>query len=288
MTEHRWSKFWWADHESDDALKLVSLAAQGLWVRMLCAMHRATPHGHMAVNGSAPTARQMAVMLCASEREIAKLLPELEAAGVFSRTPDGLIFSRRLVRDDYIKNKAIADGKKGGNPVLKRETSTEGLTPPLKAGVGATLKLEAEAEAEKEVSSLRSERARAEEANPRPDGWDGQWRETRASNTNPRAVGDNPRNLGCRLPAGWVPTDPTFEGATPQTLATFRDYWAAQPGAKGRKADWEATWRNWCRRDSENRKRAPPKTSALTTTDQNDELIRLARETELPQMRLIG
>ena len=28
----------------------------------------------------------------------------------------------------------------------------------------------------------------------------------------------------------------------------FRDHWIAQPGAKGRKSDWLATWRNWCRR----------------------------------------
>lgn len=28
----------------------------------------------------------------------------------------------------------------------------------------------------------------------------------------------------------------------------FRDYWVAIPGAKGRKSDWLATWRNWCRR----------------------------------------
>ncbi len=28
----------------------------------------------------------------------------------------------------------------------------------------------------------------------------------------------------------------------------FRDYWIAQPGAKGRKLDWIATWRNWIRR----------------------------------------
>lgn len=27
----------------------------------------------------------------------------------------------------------------------------------------------------------------------------------------------------------------------------FRDYWLAQPGAKGLKSDWRATWRNWCR-----------------------------------------
>lgn len=31
----------------------------------------------------------------------------------------------------------------------------------------------------------------------------------------------------------------------------FRDYWAAQPGGKGVKLDWFATWRNWCRRANE-------------------------------------
>ena len=28
----------------------------------------------------------------------------------------------------------------------------------------------------------------------------------------------------------------------------FADYWHAVPGAKGRKADWQGTWRNWIRR----------------------------------------
>ena len=27
----------------------------------------------------------------------------------------------------------------------------------------------------------------------------------------------------------------------------FRDYWIAVPGAKGKKANWPATWRNWIR-----------------------------------------
>lgn len=31
----------------------------------------------------------------------------------------------------------------------------------------------------------------------------------------------------------------------------FIDHWRAQPGAKGRKADWAATWRNWVRRAPE-------------------------------------
>lgn len=35
----------------------------------------------------------------------------------------------------------------------------------------------------------------------------------------------------------------------------FRDYWIAQPGQKGRKASWTATWRRWVR---ETRARASP------------------------------
>jgi len=32
-----------------------------------------------------------------------------------------------------------------------------------------------------------------------------------------------------------------------KTFDAFRDYWIAQPGSKGVKADWLATWRNWVR-----------------------------------------
>jgi hypothetical protein len=33
-------------------------------------------------------------------------------------------------------------------------------------------------------------------------------------------------------------------------LDAFRDYWIAQPGQRGVKLDWDATWRNWIRRSS--------------------------------------
>ena len=36
-----------------------------------------------------------------------------------------------------------------------------------------------------------------------------------------------------------------------KTFVVFSDYWKAATGAKARKADWFATWRNWCRREDE-------------------------------------
>ena len=35
-----------------------------------------------------------------------------------------------------------------------------------------------------------------------------------------------------------------------ETFDRFRDFWAAKPGKDGRKTDWLATWRNWCRRET--------------------------------------
>lgn len=35
-----------------------------------------------------------------------------------------------------------------------------------------------------------------------------------------------------------------------ETWAVFLDYWRAQPGQKGVKTDWLATWRNWVRREA--------------------------------------
>jgi hypothetical protein len=64
---------------------------------------------------------------------------------------------------------------------------------------------------------------------------------------------------GTRLDLDWTLsadlrqwTRTTFPQTTPDRLAaeleTFRDYWASVAGQKGRKADWDATWRNWSRR----------------------------------------
>lgn len=246
MTEHRWSKFWWADYEGDDALRVVSLAAQGLWMRMLCAMHKGTPCGHLTINGKVPSARQIAMMASASEREVVRLLAELEEAGVFSRTEAGVIYSRRMVRDKATSQKAREDGKRGGNPALK-PTDKGGLTPPDNGG-GYSLEAEADTEAES-LPPL------APPSVP----------------TAPRSASPPPRGRGSRLPADWQPSEPMYAGVDAQrTLARFRDYWTAQAGARGVKADWDATWRNWCRREAEQPK---PKLHTLPPAEQDRRIL---------------
>jgi hypothetical protein len=58
---------------------------------------------------------------------------------------------------------------------------------------------------------------------------------------------------GSRLPIDWQPSieEQDFArqlGIDPYTEADrFRDYWTAQAGQRATKANWTATWRNWCR-----------------------------------------
>lgn len=69
-----------------------------------------------------------------------------------------------------------------------------------------------------------------------------------------------------RLPADWLPSDGDVEfckAERPDLHATevanrFRDYWVSQPGVKGRKLDWNATWRNWVRNERRTQTAGPP------------------------------
>jgi hypothetical protein len=65
------------------------------------------------------------------------------------------------------------------------------------------------------------------------------------------------RQRGARLPSDWCLPDEWASWAKDErpdldpsvTASKFRDYWAAKPGAAGRKLDWLATWRNWVREE---------------------------------------
>lgn len=139
-----WMKWYTRDWRSNAKLRMCSYAARGLWADIISLMAEAEHFGFLMINGIVPTCKQLAGLLGGTEREVAKLRDELGDANVYSVTgsdmpedvralipagiPDGVVFSRRMVRDAA---KAIQDrenGKGGGNPKL-REPHKEGVNP---------------------------------------------------------------------------------------------------------------------------------------------------------------
>lgn len=104
----------------DPELRSVSLHARGLWIDLLCMMSESDPRGYLQINGKAPSETQLARMVGCTEEEISRGLSELSAAGVFSSTKTGVIFSRRMVKDDNLIKIRKKCGKMGGNPAFKR------------------------------------------------------------------------------------------------------------------------------------------------------------------------
>jgi hypothetical protein len=73
-------------------------------------MHEAEPYGHLRLNGRDISNDALARMIGSSLKDLQRYLDELEAAGVFSRTESGTIFSRRMVKDEGIRIKRAEGG----------------------------------------------------------------------------------------------------------------------------------------------------------------------------------
>jgi hypothetical protein len=70
-----------------------------------------------------------------------------------------------------------------------------------------------------------------------------------------------PPNRAARLPEAWQPAQQDVDYARARGLSDaainreaerFRNYWLAKSGAQARKHSWEATWRNWILKATDN------------------------------------
>lgn len=137
-------QFYPADWRKDAALQSCSVAAQGLWINALCIAHECDPYGHLTVNGKPMNAAQIGRLVGITAKECERLMAELLDAGVSSVGEAGVIFSRRMVRDEDLRNrratggaagaehgiKGAEAGKKGGRPPSARGDAKPPLEPP--------------------------------------------------------------------------------------------------------------------------------------------------------------
>ena len=187
-----WMKWYPSDWRSDPGLRCCSLAARGLWVEMLCVMHEAPRRGYLLVGNSAPTPQQLAVISGSSIKETNRLLAQLMEAGVFS-VEDGIIYSRRMVRDEKQRVIDRENGRKGGNPKLKGW-----VNPPDKGGDKAK-KLEARGKKER-LRTAKAVRSYDEQ-------FEAAWQ------AYPKRSGDNPKAPAAKLFLAAVKA-----GENPQTI----------------------------------------------------------------------
>ncbi|KQT52257.1 MULTISPECIES: hypothetical protein [unclassified Aureimonas] len=226
MSKQPWLKFYPADWRADPALRMCSLAARGLWIEMLAIMHEAEPRGHLLINGKAVSVRHLSSLVGASEEQVADLMSELAEAGVYSAKRNGVLYSRRMERDENKSRKLRDNGKLGGNPSLRKETTIEGLD---NQGDKAQ-----KPEARYQIPDKEKDTPAAPAGRRPPRG-------ARSGLTIGTRVDGFEPDLSVATGLGL-----TAEQARLQS-DQFLDFWRGVPADRGLSADWPAAWRRWVR-----------------------------------------
>jgi hypothetical protein len=205
-------QFYPSDWLRDTALRSCSTGARGLWIDMICFMHEGNPYGHLKVGNKVILPSNLASMVGATLHEVEGWLDELRQAGVYELAEDGEIYSKRMVRDEYLRNKRAEGGKLGGNPNLKVNLK---VIPKVENKV-------------KQISTPSSSSS--------------------SSSSNSIRASRLPTNF--EFPVEWKQWANQQRSDIDVNLEadSFKDYWSSKNGTDAAKTDWFATWRNWVRR----------------------------------------
>lgn len=127
MTTRPWLKWYPGDWRADPLLRSCEPISRYVWMEMIGLMHEAEPYGHLVLAGRAMDYKTLSRVIGVDAGEVKRAVKELEDRGVFTRTNGGVIFSRRMVRDESRRKTLQENGSKGGNPKLINQEVSGGL-----------------------------------------------------------------------------------------------------------------------------------------------------------------
>lgn len=199
------------DWLKDPELRSVSSGARGLWIDMLSLMFDSVRRGYLKLNnGNVVTAELLARMTGNSTDDTSHWLQELDYSGVLSRTDDGCIYNRRMVKEQ-------AERTKNYERVTKHRCNANEMGDETPISNSNSLS-EFDVGSKESKSKTKPSRKKAcrlpEEFIPQPEHYE-----------LAQQLGIN-----CEM-----------------EYQKFRDYFLGVAGPRGVKQDWNATLRNWLR-----------------------------------------
>ena len=119
--------FYTGDWLKDPAVRMLTLSQRGLWIDMLSLMYECSDRGYLSLkNGQPVSTEQLCRMVgCLDIKTVEECLEAMESVGVFSRTKDGVIYSRRMVNDEKIREAKAKAGRASGKSRNKKRTQLE-------------------------------------------------------------------------------------------------------------------------------------------------------------------
>lgn len=122
MTEKTPSfQFYPADWRKDPGVQALDYFDRGVWFEILCIMFESEQRGKLMLNGQKMPEEALARLLGLDNQKITTTLTTLLKYGVAKVEPDtGIIYCKRMVEDERLRQIRRDCGSMGGNPQLKK------------------------------------------------------------------------------------------------------------------------------------------------------------------------
>ena len=121
-------QFYVGDWKKDSGVQALSYHDRGVWFEILCLMHESDQRGKLLLNGAKMPEEALARVLGLDNQNLTTTLTTFLTYGVASICPDtGALCSRRMIRDEKLRQIRKEAGSKGGNPILVNQKSTTGV-----------------------------------------------------------------------------------------------------------------------------------------------------------------
>ena len=122
-------QFYPADWQKDLNLQVCSLSARGLWIELMCIMHQSQKYGYLIINSESPRDEVLSKLTRTPLKLFRSALKELIENKVARIDENGVIFSKRMVEDQRLRDIRKACGSLGGNPILVNQYDKPPVNP---------------------------------------------------------------------------------------------------------------------------------------------------------------
>lgn len=121
-------QFYPGDWFRDVAVRCLTWEERGIWLEMLFHMHECEQRGKFILNGKAMSAESIALVVGLDNQKCNQVIERLLELNVASRCKEtGALMSRRMVRDENLRQTRKKAGEKGGNPNLVKVKDNRGV-----------------------------------------------------------------------------------------------------------------------------------------------------------------
>lgn len=244
-TGYKWSKFVWDDWRNDASLQSCDLSTKGLWMDLLSLMFSSERQGYLQVNNQPMSLLYLSKKTGVDKRTIEKKLKVLIKNNVCSLDENGVVFSRRMVRETRKSTASLQEGSRKDTVSLQEGSR--------KVPVNLQEEIAENSQKQAPLNKNRIDKNRIEKKKEKSNKKESENLVGDQGDVSPNGS----TKKGSRLPDDWMPTENDIAYAQnlnldPEKIAEdFCDWWHAKAGAGARKTDWSLTWKTWCRRENE-------------------------------------